>query len=76
MMFLDWMLARFSRWRRARGGRWATVTGFLYGRRWICVGPLCVERVDEDYEDESGKLVRRAMQAAYRLEQKSQETKR
>jgi hypothetical protein len=47
------LLARFRWWRKWRGGRWARVTGRMYGRRWVKVNPECVERVErveEDYE--------------------------
>lgn len=44
------MFSHFQWWRRLRGGRWAKVTGWLWGFRWIRVGPECVERVDESYD--------------------------
>lgn len=43
------MLTSLRAYRRWRGGRWARVTGSLWGRRWVRVGPECVERVEEDY---------------------------
>ncbi len=30
---------RFRWWRRLRGGRWAAVTGWFWGRRWVRVSP-------------------------------------
>lgn len=36
-------------WRRLRGGRWARVTGWFWGQRWVRVSDACVERVDEDW---------------------------
>lgn len=45
------MLSSFQSYRQWRGGRWARCTGLLWGYRWIRVGPSCVERVDEDWND-------------------------
>ena len=45
------MIAHLKCYRRWRGGRWAKVTGWLWGKRWIKVPPECWERVDEDYEN-------------------------
>lgn len=45
------MIAQFKWYRRWRGGRWATVTGLMWGRNWVRVGPECLERVDEDYSE-------------------------
>lgn len=40
----------FGQWyRRLRGGKWARVTGWLWGCRWIRVSADCVELVDEDW---------------------------
>lgn len=36
-------------WRRLRGGRWAQVTGHLWGKRWVRVTDECVERCEEDW---------------------------
>lgn len=50
--FVVWVFLPDSRhYRRWRGGRWARVTGFCWGRRWVRVGDECVERVEEDYRD-------------------------
>ena len=43
------MLGNFKWYRRLRGGRWAKVTGWLWGKRWVRVPQECVERVDEDW---------------------------
>lgn len=43
------MLSRFQWYRQWRGGRWAKVTGWMWGKRWVYVPATCVERVDEDY---------------------------
>lgn len=44
MIPFDW------KWyRRMRGGRWATVTGWMWGRRWVRVTDAGVEPVEEDY---------------------------
>lgn len=40
---------RWRWYRRLRGGRWGRVSGYLWGHRWIHVGPECVERVDETW---------------------------
>lgn len=42
-------LARFQWYRKWRGGKWALVTGMLWGRNWYRVSCECVERVDEDW---------------------------
>ena len=42
-------LKNFRWWRRWRGGRWARVTGWLWGVRWVRIPRACVERPDEDY---------------------------
>ncbi len=42
MSFFQW-------YRMLRGGRWAKVTGWLWGKRWVRVSDECVERVDEDW---------------------------
>ena len=42
-------LKHFRWYRRLRGGRWAQVTGWLFGKRWVRVPAVCIERVDEDY---------------------------
>ena len=44
MIPFDWRI-----YRRLIGGRWATVTGFLWGRRWVRVPDECVERIEEDW---------------------------
>lgn len=43
------MLSSFRWYRKLRGGRWAQVTGYMWGKRWIQVSDECVERVDEDW---------------------------
>jgi hypothetical protein len=43
------MISHFRCYRRSRGGRWASVTGLMWGRNWIRVSDACVERADEDY---------------------------
>jgi len=43
------MLANFQWYRRLRGGRWARVCGWFWGKRWVWVPHECVERVDEDW---------------------------
>lgn len=43
------VISRFKCYRRWRGGRWARVTGLLWGRNWVRVSDACVERVDENY---------------------------
>jgi hypothetical protein len=42
-------LAYFRFYRRWRGGKWARVTGFLSGKRWVRVSCECLEIVEEDY---------------------------
>lgn len=44
-------LSYFKWYRKLRGGRWAQVTGLMFGKRWVRVEPECVERVDEDYDN-------------------------
>jgi hypothetical protein len=44
------MIQNFQFYRKLRGGRWARVTGFLWGFRWIRVTSECVERIDEEYK--------------------------
>jgi hypothetical protein len=33
------------------GGRWAQVTGFCYGKRWVRVPRHCEDEVDEDWRN-------------------------
>jgi hypothetical protein len=33
------VIGNFRVYRRLRGGCWATVTGWFYGRRWVRLGP-------------------------------------
>ena len=42
------MLSNFRWYRRWRGGKWAKVTGYLSGQRWVHC-PASVEQVDENY---------------------------
>lgn len=42
-------MSAFRWYRRWRGGRWARVTGYLWGHRWVRVSNECLERVDEDW---------------------------
>jgi hypothetical protein len=44
-------LANFKWYRRMRGGRWATVCGMVWGRRWIRLPDACVERAEEDWRE-------------------------
>jgi len=44
-------MSYFQWWRRLRGGRWAKVTGLIFGYRWIRVNPECVEHVDEIWSE-------------------------
>jgi hypothetical protein len=48
------MLSRFKCYRRWRGGRWARITGWFWGKRWVRVPNECVETIDEDYRRTSG----------------------
>jgi hypothetical protein len=43
------MLGNFRWYRRLRGGRWAKVTGWFWGERWIRVTDACLEECQEDY---------------------------
>jgi hypothetical protein len=45
----------FGRWyRKLRGGRWAQVTGFFFGKRWVKVPDECIQIADyEDYRTTS-----------------------
>ena len=45
------LLGQFISYRKWRGGRWARITGWMGGYRWVRVGPICVDRVDEDWND-------------------------
>ena len=44
------VMGNFRWYRRLRGGRWARVTGLMFGMRWIRVPPECVERCEEDWD--------------------------
>jgi hypothetical protein len=41
------MFSSFAWYRRMRGGRWARVTGFLLGRRWVRLPEGSLERYEE-----------------------------
>jgi hypothetical protein len=43
------MLSMFRIWRRIRGGRWARVTGYLWGKRWVRVTSWCMEESEENH---------------------------
>ncbi len=43
------MLTQFRWYRRLQGGRWSTVCGMFWGRRWVRVSDACLERIDEDW---------------------------
>lgn len=43
------MLSCFQWYRRWRGGKWATVTGWFWGRRWIRLPGACLEPCEEDW---------------------------
>lgn len=43
------MLSYFRWWRWLRGGRWARVTGWLWGKRWVQIPQECVEPHDEHH---------------------------
>lgn len=43
------MIANFKWWRRYRGGRWARVTGLLWGLRWVRMPDSSIEPCEEDY---------------------------
>lgn len=45
------MLNHFKWYRRLRGGRWATVTGFMWGKRWIKLSPQSFVGPNVDYEE-------------------------
>ena len=45
------LLSSFQWYRRMRGGRWAKVTGYFWGQRWIRLGPECRERGTEVWKD-------------------------
>lgn len=47
------MLSNFRWYRRWRGGKWAKVTGWLWGKRWVYC-PQSVEQVDENYNAPCG----------------------
>lgn len=42
-------MSDFHWYRKLRGDRWAKVTGYFYGKRWVRVTDSCVEWVDEDW---------------------------
>jgi hypothetical protein len=42
-------LARFQWYRRWRGGKWALVTGMLWGRNWYRCPAESLGRFEEDY---------------------------
>lgn len=45
-------MKHWFRWyRKFRGGRWARVTGWFFGKRWVRVPDDCRERVDEDWSN-------------------------
>lgn len=44
-------MSSFRWWRRLRGGKWAKVTGLMWGHRWILVPDSCRERIDEHWID-------------------------
>lgn len=46
----DTFLKKLGRsYRRLRGGKWARVTGWLWGHRWVRVPCECKEQTLEDY---------------------------
>jgi len=47
-------MQNFQWFRRMVGGKWAKVSGWFWGKRWIHVHPDCVERVDEDWQNVAG----------------------
>jgi hypothetical protein len=42
-------MSGFRWYRRLRGGKWAKVTGWFYGKRWVRVPDTCLEISDENY---------------------------
>lgn len=42
---------RFQWYRRWRGGKWAQVTGLIWGRNWVRVPIANQEPVDEEYPE-------------------------
>lgn len=58
------MLSSFQWYRKMRGGRWAKVTGLMWGKRWVHLSPECVERDDENWE--KGSSLREQDEQAYR----------
>jgi hypothetical protein len=42
-------LRQYRWYRKALGGRWARVSRFFHGRKWVQVHPECIERCEEYY---------------------------
>lgn len=51
LAFVITPLYSLKSYRRFRGGAWATVTGFMWGRRWVRLGPEAAYQAEENYSN-------------------------